>query len=73
MSAIETGVRRMGAEQEMFLVDQHLRPAPIATWSFWHGLDDRRLTTEIARFNLEANLTPQPDLRQLLCAAWSRS
>ena len=27
----ETGVRRMGAEQELFLVDRGWRPAPIAT------------------------------------------
>jgi CBS domain-containing protein len=55
---IESGVRRMGAEQEMFLVDQHLRPAAIAV-ELLAGLEDPRLTTEIARFNLEANLTPQ--------------
>ena len=54
---LESGVRRMGAEQEMFLVDHSLRPTPIAL----EVLDlaaDARLTTEIARFNLEANLTP---------------
>jgi hypothetical protein len=27
---IESGVRRIGAEQEMFLVDQSWRPAPIS-------------------------------------------
>jgi hypothetical protein len=27
---IESGVRRIGAEQEMFLVDRSLRPAPLA-------------------------------------------
>ena len=37
---IESGVRRMGAEQEMFLVDRHLRPAPIAV-ELLAGLDDR--------------------------------
>ena len=30
MDMFETGVRRIGAEQEMFLVDQASRPAPIA-------------------------------------------
>ncbi len=54
----ESGVRRMGAEQEMFLVDQSLRPAPLAV-ELLEGFDEPRLTTEIARFNLEANLTPQ--------------
>lgn len=55
---IETGVRRIGAEQEMFLVDRHLRPAPVAE-AVIAGAADARLTTEIARFNLEANLTPR--------------
>ena len=53
----ETGVRRVGAEQEMFLVDRNLRPAPISLKVLNHARDSR-LTTEIARFNLEANLTP---------------
>src|SRR3984893_1204005 len=55
----ETGVTRIGAEQEMFLIDRIMRPAPISL----EVLDlahDPRLTTEIARFNLEANLTPLP-------------
>ena len=54
---IETGVRRIGAEQEMFLVDENLRPAPVSVEVLQHA-EDPRLTTEIARFNLEANLTP---------------
>ena len=54
---IESGVRRIGAEQEMFLVDKNLRPAPLAVEVLQH-VNDPRLTTEIARFNLEANLTP---------------
>ena len=54
---IESGVRRIGAEQEMFLVDKNLRPAPLAVEVLEHA-NDPRLTTEIARFNLEANLTP---------------
>jgi CBS domain-containing protein len=55
---IESGVSRVGAEQEMFLVDRNLRPAPRAT-EMLAAIEDSRLTTEIARFNLEANLTPQ--------------
>jgi len=55
---IETGVRRMGAEQEMFLVDSSMRPAPLATEVIGR-LTDPRFTPEIARFNLEANLTPR--------------
>ena len=55
--AIESGVYRMGAEHEMFLVDPNLRPAPLAV-EVLERLSEPRLTTEIARFNLEANLTP---------------
>lgn len=54
---IESGVRRIGAEQEMFLVDRDMRPAPVAG-DVLKLVHDPRLTTEIARFNLEANLTP---------------
>src|ERR1041385_2041959 len=54
---IESRVTRIGAEQEMFLLDRHLRPAPVSLEVLKHA-NDARLTTEIARFNLEANLTP---------------
>src|SRR5215470_1040692 len=54
---IESGVTRIGAEQEMFLIDRHLRPAPVSLEVLKHA-NDARLTTEIARFNLEGNLTP---------------
>ena len=53
----ESGVTRIGAEQEMFLVDRNMRPAPISL-DVLERADEPRLTTEIARFNLEANLTP---------------
>lgn len=55
---IESGVHRIGAEQELFLVDGSLRPAPIST-EVLERICDPRLTTEIGRFNLEANLSPQ--------------
>ncbi len=55
---IETGVRRIGAEQEMFLVDETLSIAPVAT-EVLETANDPRLTTELAKFNLEANLSPQ--------------
>lgn len=54
---IETGVRRIGAEQELFLTDRSGRPAPIAM-ELLGSLRDGRFTTEIARFNIEANLDP---------------
>lgn len=55
---IESGIRRIGAEQEMFLVDTGMRPSPVAT-QVLKAADDGRLTTELARFNLEANLSPR--------------
>jgi CBS domain-containing protein/gamma-glutamyl:cysteine ligase YbdK (ATP-grasp superfamily) len=55
---VESGVRRIGAEQEMFLVDQAMYPAPLSV-EVLRKVNDDRLTTEIARFNLEANLTPR--------------
>jgi CBS domain-containing protein/gamma-glutamyl:cysteine ligase YbdK (ATP-grasp superfamily) len=54
---VESGVTRIGAEQEMFLVDRDLRPAPVGP-EVLESAGDPRLTTEIARFNLEANLNP---------------
>jgi len=54
----ETGIRRIGAEQEMFLVDDRMYPAPVAP-QVLERIDDPRMTTELARFNLEANLSPQ--------------
>jgi CBS domain-containing protein len=55
---IEEGVRRIGAEQEIFLIDSCFGPAPLAM-EVLEGLDDPRVTTELARFNLEFNLDPQ--------------
>jgi CBS domain-containing protein len=54
---VESGVTRIGAEQEMFLIDRYLRPAPVSL-EVLKDANDSRLTTEIARFNLEANLSP---------------
>ncbi len=53
---IESGVRRIGAEQEMFLVDDDGAPAPVAMEVLEHLPDE--FTTELALFNLEANLKP---------------
>ncbi len=54
----ETGIRRIGAEQEMFLVDEHWKPAPIGDRIIRQN-PEANLVTELARFNLEANLPPQ--------------
>jgi CBS domain-containing protein len=56
---IESGVRRIGAEQEIFLIDRAMRPSPVATEALRIAADPR-LTTEIGKFNLEANLAPRP-------------
>jgi CBS domain-containing protein/gamma-glutamyl:cysteine ligase YbdK (ATP-grasp superfamily) len=54
---IESGVRRIGAEQELFLVDSDWRPAPLVM-ELLEALDDEAFTTEVGRFNLEINLEP---------------
>ncbi len=56
-SRIEKDVYRVGVEQEMFLIGDGHRPASKAM-EVLEALDDPRFTTELARFNLEANLPP---------------
>lgn len=53
----ETGIQRIGAEQEFCLVDKGWRPAPVAM-SMLDAIDDDHFTTELAQFNLECNLDP---------------
>ncbi len=55
---IETGVRRIGAEQEMFLVQRNWRPS-LAAYEMLDAVDDPHCTTELGLFNLECNLDPQ--------------
>lgn len=54
---MEHNALRIGAEQEMFLVDSAMHPAPLIM-EILKDARDHRLTTEIGRFNIEANLTP---------------
>ncbi len=54
---MERGIRRIGAEQELFLVDDKLWPNPVAP-ALLAATTDKRLTTELAQFNIEANLSP---------------
>ncbi len=54
---IETGIRRIGAEQELALVDEAWQPALKAV-QILEAIDEPRLTTELAQFNLECNLDP---------------
>jgi len=56
---IERDMHRVGVEQEMYIVDADGYPAPISD-QLLDRLADARFTTELARFNLEANLDPQP-------------
>lgn len=47
----------MGAEQELCIVDEHCKPSP-KSMNLISGLDPDVFTTELALFNLEANLPP---------------
>ena len=53
----ESEVTRIGAEQEMFLVDADGRPAPLALEVLEH-INDPHFTTELGKFNMECNLDP---------------
>lgn len=55
--AVESGVRRIGAEQELVLVDEHGRPAP-RNMAILEDIEDERVVTELGRYNLECNLDP---------------
>ena len=53
----EHGVVRIGAEQELCLVNRHGKPAPI-NLELLERANHPLLTSEVARFNLEFNLDP---------------
>lgn len=55
---IEEGVHRIGAEQELCLIDSSYRPAPLAM-EVLANIQDEHFTTELSKFNLEINLDPQ--------------
>jgi len=55
---IESGVRRIGAEQEMFLIDRAHKPA-LKAMEILDIIGDDRFTHELGLFNLEANLSPR--------------
>jgi CBS domain-containing protein/gamma-glutamyl:cysteine ligase YbdK (ATP-grasp superfamily) len=55
---LETGPRRIGAEQEMFLIDRSWGPANGALQMI-DKLNDSHYTTELGQFQLEANADPQ--------------
>jgi CBS domain-containing protein len=54
---IDSGVRRIGAEQEIFLVDRAGAPAAVAM-EVIERLGSPLFTTELALFNLEINVPP---------------
>lgn len=54
----ETGIERIGAEQEIALVDKHWSAAPMAM-EILADLEHPNIVNEYARFNLECNLDPQ--------------
>lgn len=54
----ETGIRRIGAEQEVFLIDKTWAPAKGAM-DMIERLKDPHFTTELGQFQLEANADPQ--------------
>jgi CBS domain-containing protein/gamma-glutamyl:cysteine ligase YbdK (ATP-grasp superfamily) len=54
----ERGVSRIGAEQEIFLVDRGYQPAPGAL-KILEKIADSHVTTELGLFNLEMNADPQ--------------
>ncbi len=57
MKALLTEVPRIGAEQEMFLIDHANKPA-LKALEMLDVIGDERFTHELGLFNLEANLSP---------------
>ena len=56
----ETGIRRIGSEQEMFIVDRAFHASPSALSILERLCDPHHFTTELGLFNLELNSDPQP-------------
>ncbi len=55
----ETGPPKIGAEQELCIVDLQYNPAP-SSLQILDKVDDEHYTNELALFNLEINLDPLP-------------
>ncbi|PIQ61234.1 MAG: hypothetical protein COV99_09670 [Bacteroidetes bacterium CG12_big_fil_rev_8_21_14_0_65_60_17] len=53
----ESGIHRVGAEQELFLIDKRHHPAALAEKVLALS-DNPRLVNELTRFNLEINMDP---------------
>lgn len=55
---IESGKNRIGAEQELMLVNKNFDPAPVAN-SVIGNIESDSYTHELGTYNLEINLTPR--------------
>ena len=55
----ESGITRIGAEQEFCLVDRHFKPS-LNALDVLQKINDSHFTPELARYNLEINLDPRP-------------
>ena len=55
---VESGASRIGAEQEMFLINSAQQPT-LTALEVLDKLDDERFTHELGLFNIEANLSVQ--------------
>lgn len=55
----EKGQMHIGAEQEICLIDEHYKPACRAE-EILDKIQSDNYTTELAKFNVEVNLSPQP-------------
>lgn len=53
----EDDVVRIGAEQELCLIDRHYQPAGV-NLKLLKAIDDEHFTTELASYNMEINLDP---------------
>ena len=65
---VESGVSRIGAEQEMFLVNSAHKPA-LTALDVIDELGDERFTHELGLFNIEANLSVHPGMTGLVAAS----
>lgn len=54
---LESGVRRIGAEQEVAIIDESGAPSPISE-ALLDRLPKDSFTTELGRFNIEMNMEP---------------
>jgi CBS domain-containing protein len=54
---LESGISRIGAEQEFCLVDKYFKPSRNAL-QILGKIDDSHFTSELAKYNLEINLDP---------------